>query len=178
MHCRLVLLACQCKLRPSDVCVYVLFPVVSVRAALPKQLNTTTMPQHSPIIGVDSGLNQALSAHYVGTFKIPLKAVTSSASTHPVSQSGVDMIGASMDKAGGFLELHAPLVTIASDLIPEGGLDAETAAKKSFNIMDGAHRLYVLKARHDEAVCFPFRVYREFLPARQRIISDGEKKEV
>lgn len=140
------------------------------------ELLKKAMPAHTPIEGVDSSLNKVLEEHYVGTFLLPLKAVTSSISTHPVFQSGIDVITASMDKAGGFLELHAPLVTIDSDDIPEEGLDDETAPEKKYNMMDGAHRLHALKARNNEEACFLFRVYREYMPARQRIISEGERR--
>lgn len=132
------------------------------------------MPEHSPIDGVSPDLNGVLAAHYLGTFMLPLEAVTCSVSTHPVSQAGVDAIGASIDQTGGFLDLHAPLVTIDASDIPVDGVNEETASTLAYKMMDGAHRFYALKARNDKAARFPFRVYRAYSHAHEAIISDGE----
>lgn len=127
---------------------------------------------HPPIDGVGAGLNDVLAANFLGTHKIPLRNI--SIAGRVVTSSGVVDITSSVRGTKGFLDQHAPLVVVDASLVPAGELGAEAAANLPVRILDGAHRVHVLKQLYPSDKCFLCRIYVEFDPTEEPIIAASE----
>ena len=102
--------------------------------------------------------------------------ITCTEMVRTLSRPGFARVTQSIHVDVGWLDQFAPSVVISRETVWDGQqLSAEGTLKVAGRVLDGNHRVVVLKKKFSEDNAFLMRFYREFAnPALERVIANCE----
>ena len=120
-----------------------------------------------------------LRQHYLGLHKMRLGNIMCTEMVRTLSQPGLARVAQSIREVG-WLDQFAPSIVIPREAVRDGEqLTAESALKATGRVLDGNHRVTVLKREFAEDDAFLMRIYRDFAnPALERVIANCEQARV
>ncbi|CAM9623429.1 unnamed protein product [Choristocarpus tenellus] len=119
------------------------------------------------------GMSSLLQDHFLGMYRMTLGNITCTEMVRPLSESGLTRVSKSIHEKG-WLEQFAPSIVIQGDCLGDlNQLTAETALTIQGRVLDGNHRITVLKREFDPERAFMMRVYMEFNQAEERLIANA-----
>ncbi|CAM9945559.1 unnamed protein product [Choristocarpus tenellus] len=101
-----------------------------------------------------------------------LRHITCTDMVHPLSGRGLQRVRKSIEEKG-WLDQFAPSVVIQRSLGNTDELNPETALAIEGRVLDGNHRVTVLKNMFDPESAFTMRIYIEFDQTEERLIANA-----
>ena len=124
----------------------------------------------------DKRMSSSLRQHYLRLHKMRLRNITCTEMVHTLSQPGLARVPQSIRDVG-WLDQFALSVVISQMAVRDGEqLSPESALKFVGHVLDGNHRVAVLKKEFPEDNGFLLRIYRDFAnPAEfERVVANDE----